>query len=231
MEIISGNKQFSCILGLPKSGTTILSQFLNSPNNGFCISEPIRSINTNKNVAFGKVTEMSFGSSKDFLKKLKNSLSNSDFDFGGVKEAIWAGRNDMDEFIDSRIIDVFIFIFREPKANFASWKRFNTNADIDYFIASYTLLKNKLSSYNNSVSLRYENFCENPIEYINRKAGPHFKFSGELTINPTQFEIGDTKALKSFEILKANTEYDDVLSKYEINKIDDNLIEIYNLYQ
>ena len=42
IEIRNGQKCFYAILGLPSSGTSIISRFFHAVDNGFCIGEPER---------------------------------------------------------------------------------------------------------------------------------------------------------------------------------------------
>jgi len=217
------DKVFFSLVGLPRSGTTIFTNVLNSWDDTFCISEPIWTLIESPNsFKTGKI-DITFSEYSKVLPELRKYLDESDYKFGGIKETY----RDFDDpnpipFINkSTEIDLKIYVLRDPACNFAGWKRrafkpiYN---NVDVFIRNYnTIIRNIQHDRDkgmNTLVLQYE--CITP-EYILEKLRPYYK-ANSINLRPTGYVYGDQKANRSIEILPPNMDIT-ALTNEEIDKL------------
>ena len=89
MKINTNQKCFYAILGLPSSGTSIVSRFFHSLENAFCVVEPFHKDGLGaKNVLdFDKVGPLQMhGPPAAFLGRLHQELRSGHYQMGGIKE-------------------------------------------------------------------------------------------------------------------------------------------------
>lgn len=124
-----------------------------------------------------------------------------------------------------------IFIFREPKACFASWKRdyytknkISALLDLGNFISTYSeFLKIRDQQTLPTYTVRYEDVAHDPVACSNTA------FKGDMTVYGS-FELGemwpdpkgDDRAKVCTTLDEANTSYDELTSE-EAKAIDENL--------
>ena len=87
MKLELKEKKVISVLGLPHSGTTIVSNTFNSMENGFCLSEPHWILLSNpKQLTFDKLGHFNFNGIDDIMSGIRKRITNDEFCFGGVKE-------------------------------------------------------------------------------------------------------------------------------------------------
>lgn len=213
-------KNFFLVLGLPRSGSTLLTNLLNSQDDGFCISEPIWekfNFKTVKN--YGKVSIDNYTPYNSITHTLKNYLENSEYSYGGLKETYRSWQKECVDIALKGDYDFIIKIYRDPIQNYSSWKKTNWGAeyrDINKFISSYNELKNL--NHKKIYELNYEMIVKDGIDYINSILP--FKLKRDEII-PAGFRYGDVKANSSKRIIKP-TNYNS-LTESEITEIKKNI--------
>lgn len=190
----SAEKIFLSILGLNCSGTTIISKFFDSLENGFCLSEPLH----NKS-----------RQNSDFLLSLKKQLLDSDYLLGGIKE-VFINNSGHDRFTEIEnnfaLFDLSVLILRHPFSCIGSilpkaGKNRSQESLFEDSIKSYERLFD-FASVNDSVILSYEEFCANPIEHVNSRLPSYMRIIGPLALKAEygNYTIGNHKARKSTSI-------------------------------
>jgi hypothetical protein len=241
MKIITPNKnQILSVLGLPHSGTTIVSNFLNSMNNGFCLSEPHWILLSNpKQLTFDKVKNLRFKNVNDILPSIKKKLNNDDkFDFGGVKETFRPQDKNIKRHLDiiANRSDILFFVFRNPKFLYNSFKKLAKNINrnpmpISRLIPDYNNLYEVVKeTKDKAVIIKLEDFCragnKNITKFVNDKAKGKIKITGPFQLNKTNYKYGNNVANNSNTIKKPNTDLS-LLSQSEIETINKELMPIY----
>ncbi|MFC1821539.1 hypothetical protein ACFL9T_02450 [Thermodesulfobacteriota bacterium] len=228
MHIIKNDKKYTFgIVGLPRSGTSILGHIFDSLENGFCWSEPHwQDITNSKKYSLEKIKKKYFGSLKYRMKFLIDEVNNSkSFEVGGVKETFNSFRRAPANYIFKSDVDLIVLIFREPKSCFNSIKRLNWGnkfLDIDIFIKDYLFLYKKISMVKNKklFTIKYESLCDkSALTYLNCKFEKLFKIQGELKLVNTENDFGDPDAYKSKKIKAAKMDHC-YLNSRETQKID-----------
>ena len=235
MHINLPRKSILSVLGLPHSGTTIISNTFNSMDNGFCLSEPHWIFLSNqKALTYDKVNDLKFNNPVEILSNIKNRINIDDkYDFGGVKETYRPQDPKMNSFFDSILInsDIMIIVFREPKALYNSFKKLSGNPmPLDRLFFDYNKLYSLANSIENKVIICLEDFSnagnEGAINYINKKSNNMFTISGQFNLKKTNFKYGNAIANISNSLKPPNSDHS-LLTKNEIIKIDAELLEKY----
>jgi len=216
-------KQFFLVLGLPRSGSTLLTNLINSQDNVFCVSEPLW-----EKRGFGRVKTYGKLKIKENLDineiplRLKEELIKGDYNFGGYKETFRYWQFDYMEQHINEDLDFIIRISRDPVQNFGSWKK-KKQWGIQYnsvqeFAKCYNELMN--FKFKKIYDIQYEKILSEGISYLN-KVLP-IKFSTDK-LNPYHFSYGDSVANSSKKIIEPihNNNVNDDEIKYLKKNIND----------
>lgn len=152
------------IIGLPRSGTTIVSNILDSMDNGFCAVEPIWATTNSDIQTFStKRGNISTRPIPEIIPRLKEL----DGDFGALKETYRTHQKDSADKLMAGSTHV-IGVLREPCSLFASWQLRKWGSpynNVHFFINNYQSfiddLKN-LSATKPVTILQYEKLCIDP---------------------------------------------------------------------
>lgn len=219
-------KIFFSIIGLPRSGTTLVSNIFNSCTNAFSISEPHWAFMRFKNnLSFGKIE-------KDFkpywnndiiniLPALNTFLHQEKYDVGGFKET-YNSTSKRINYITDELINIIIFVYRNPLYCFNSQKKENPCQNVKALISEY----NKFTEFHDSVkqktyTIDYEKVCEDKEKYLNIVFSDILKFD-KIKLEKNNFILGDNKAHCSTDIGNAVKETNSLSSK-EIEHIEKEL--------
>ena len=230
MNAISDAKKLFGIIGLPRSGTTILCNFFNSFTNGFCFSEPHWTFFQGMQPRFDKVQDLTSTSAVSLMDDISHYLHASDqYVLGGIKETYWKGRKHLSYLLNFPV-DFFIFLFREPCANFASLVRDNPGLKPDFFSTCYKDLFEIYLSIpdRNKIAFVYENFCDDPLAYVNTHLEGRLQIAGPLALKKTNYLHGDPVAKFSETVHQASSKYEDVVSTADMKFLNENTLPVYN---
>lgn len=201
MKINTDQKRFYAILGLPSSGTSIISRFFHSLTNAFCIVEPFHKdgLGAKPILEFDKVGPLQMqGTPTEFLRQLHQKLHHGPYQMGGIKEVDLFRQERATRFercLDYHDFDCFIFIVRDPKANYNSIRRRkNTFSDvpIGVFVEScirFHYLQKELRKKGKQVFvISYEAFCNanSQVDYINQIFGEFATIEGAFHLPPVE---------------------------------------------
>ena len=214
-------KSFFIVLGLPRSGSTLLTNLINSQENSFCSSEPLWEMDNFKRVkTFGKVKIETPYTINEIPTKLKESLIDSDFDFGGYKETYrhWQNKYLLPHINEE--LDFIIRINRDPIQNFGSWKKKSNWGKQYSSVEDYTECFNSLKGleFKKIYDVQYEKIIELGIDYLNDILP--IKFSTDI-IRPSHFTYGDSNANVSKNI--KNPQINQNVNDDEINYLRKNI--------
>lgn len=231
MKVDTNKKILFSIIGLPRSGTTIINNIFNSLDNGFSISEPHWAyLHYRNNLRFGKINKLvnnNWNKNIDNLIPTFNKiLNNSNYDIGGFKET-YNSKSRRKNYITNELINLYIFVFRNPVYMINSQIKEGNKSTINEMIKEYNIFSNfyNKTSINdiNTVLINYDEFCKsNIISYLNYYFKSYFKVIGELEIKKSKFILGDNKAhiSKKIQLPKNQTKF---LNKNQIEKIKNNI--------
>jgi len=212
------NKQLFSVLGLPRGGTTIVCNILNSLDNGFCLCEPQWIYLTNpKSITFDKLKNLNCNNADSVFRATRQRLNNDDtFSIGGIKETFRPDDGKMKPYISKMMnkSNVLVFVFREPKALYNSYKllskQHNRNfMPMDKFLADYNQLLNAVKNTNkDKIVLGLEKLCNagnaKSIAYFNERAKDMWRIKGDFVLRKPNFKYGNPQANNSTKIAKAN---------------------------
>lgn len=214
-------KQLFIVLGLPRSGSTLLTNLINSQTKSFCVSEPLWEMDNFKKVkTFGKIKIDESYDINDIPNKIKSSLIKSEFDFGGYKETFrhWQNKYLVPHINDD--LDFIIRISRDPIQNYGSWKKKSNwgkqYSDVKDFSDCFNSLKNL--EFKKIYDVQYEKIIEEGIDYLNDVLP--IKFDNE-SLKPSHFTYGDSFANSSKNIKQP--EFNTNVTKDEINYLKENI--------
>ncbi len=201
MNVKSKNKIVFGILGLPRSGTTLLNNIFNTYKNSFCISEPHwANILNPGSIKLDKI-DIDCRNNSEIYPNIKNLIdTNNNFIMGGVKETFRHHQVESANYIiNSSNVDLIIGIFRDPVSGFNGWLR---TAWKGYYISpqnyvtTYMSFFNTLSNIKNKkvVMLKYEDVCDGGIDYINSKLQNIVELSPINEVKKTNYVFGDPSA-------------------------------------
>lgn len=234
-------KKVLSVLGLPHSGTTIVSNILNSIDNGFCISEPHWIMLSNpKQIKFDKIKSLDFKNIDDIMPAILRRLAkDSQYDFGGVKETYRPQDPKFKKYLDKILLNsnITVFVFRHPKANYNSLKALSKNPEKNYlpvsrFIPDYNDFYNEFINYKkDKCIIILENLGKggdkNAITYFNKQSKNIFTLIDDFQLKTTDFIYGNKVAHKSKNINPPNMKTN-LLTKQEHDIIEIELMPIYN---
>ena len=218
------------IIGLPRSGTTLLCNLFNSMSNCVCLSEPLWEFilkKTNRGVgsidSLGKLGDYPQISGYDeVLPTIKKLFSESNLELLGIKETFRSWEPQCVHTVLTNFgSDINIFILRNPLANFSGWKKSNWGnqySDIRYFAESYMKLLDLVtvsSQRTPTLVIKYEKLTENGVDYLREKCKNLLDVPKNLNLIKNQPGLGDEKAKESTKIESARMNYEN-LSQNEI---------------
>lgn len=228
-KVETSEKQFFVIEGLPRSGTTILTNIMNSFENGFCFSEPIwQLIQDPFNLKLGKLNKKIWPNSlspHNVVPQLKNVLQDDIYSIGGLKETYRDWQTEcVDEVLDSDL-EFRIFIVREPKYNFSGWKKSPFGSeyyDVDIFVRNYERFCDRIELKSQLIPtyvIKYENLCKSgdTLAYLSDIFGDRISIVGDLHLKQTGYHYGDARGNASSAI-SSPRETTDNLNSYEISR-------------
>ncbi len=194
------------IFGLPKSGTTIVNAFFDSLDNGFSISEPVAgATKTPNHLRFNKIQYPNIKNGQ-IIPAIEESLVNDKrFILGGIKEVYRHDEDIYDKVLEHLgLFDFFVFVFRDPRRIFSSWHQanwFHKYSQTSWLYHSYQGLYDlykQLSHKKPVFAIKYEDFCcDNTIGYMNRVFDGYTEIVGKLQITPSDYILGDDRAIRS----------------------------------
>ena len=213
------------VVGLPRSGSTILCRMINSAEDSVCLSEPhfeAQSLRTHKFFNDPKISELDLKVCIENEMPLNAALSRLDktFKVSAFKETFrpmpfmqWGLCNE--ELLQTYKSNNYrvIGIVRSPLNNFNSWRSTgwgDWTSDVNVFIESYR----RILQFCGDDVIRYEDLLYSP-EHVMNKLG--MTFSG---LKPMAAEFGDLEALESVSVRKEKKN-PCVLSAEDINAIDE----------
>lgn len=221
MKIVpQATKKLISVLGIPRSGTTIVCNIFNSMANGFCLSEPYWTLLSNpKQLRFDKTGGLNFKTPDEIFNKILARLaSDSKLNFAGLKETYRPKERRMKKHLAKMISsDVVVFVFREPKAHYNSFKVMAKHhkknpMPLAYMIDTFNALYDETIAAHkngNAAIIILEDLCkagnQNAINYINQRSKGLIRIVGEFELKPTNYLYGNPKANRSKRIAPANT--------------------------
>lgn len=232
-------KQFFVIEGLPRSGTTILTNIMNSFENSFCFSEPIwQLIQDPYNLKLGKLNNQIWPNSLSpygVVKQLKNVLEDDMYSIGGLKETYRDWQSRCVDIVKDEDLDFRIFILRDPRYNFSGWKKTPFGPeyyDVNIFARNYLNFCDRIDMKSKLIPtyvIKYENLCksDDPLSYLSSIIGDRISVSGDLNLTQTGYSYGDAKGNNSKSVSAPRTDTQN-LTSHEINVCDE-LMSLYEL--
>jgi hypothetical protein len=200
------------ITGVPRSGTTLLSNFINSCENAFCLSEPHHEFRGNGVFSVDKLHDVDCLPTYDETSALPLDRFVTDildrrigYDVGGFKET-YRGIAFARDIQNQHTIEHYantgytvIGIVRDPVRVWNSQK----TTKLTLHGSNPDPIKNFIQNWFGFMSvvpnpICYELFCLNPVAELERKTG--IKISGKAELKPTKFAIGDGYAKMSASI-------------------------------
>lgn len=238
----NGNKKIISVLGLPHSGTTILSNIINSMENAFCLSEPHWILMSNPSkITFDKIGCLKFnGKINDILPAIRRKIDiDNKYCYGGVKETY----RPQDRHVKQMLIhvikesDILLCIYRNPFALYNSHKKTSQKSKINpmplsRLIQDYIVFHKDILNIVNKIviSLTLEEMCcagnNNIMSVLNNRFNNHFHVHGKFNLCPTNFIYGNSQANNSSEIIRPNLAQN-LLDKEERQIISENILPIY----
>jgi len=226
------------ILGLPRSGTTIVTNYLHSQPYIFLFSEPHWQYKRFRNKKFfqdKKLQNVSYGWYNFFSKTpLLNSLKkiNKHYKYVGFKETY---RSDVynqynKKLFNETLIDAYVrggyqilYVLRNPVDIWNSMMRFNTDntdswgRDLEAFIKNCDRL---FSAAQERTFIIYENFVDAPLKTLIDCGFDPDVFTTD-TIKPRNHAIGDDQANTSSKIERIVNPT--IISKDDVKAIEESL--------
>lgn len=240
MHINLPYKHYFTIVGIPRSGTTLINNVFNSLENGFCISEPVLAERNFPNrLKFDKVQNLSKKTFSSSTLEIERILIESEMDLGGFKETYRFDENNCDDIWNNSLIDFIIFVVRNPLCVFSSFERQiwqNKYSSIEWLKLEYIGLHRKYLSQvweRPSFIIKYEDFClaKNKIDYLNNIFDGYLTIEGEFKLNPSRYKVGDHKAITSSFVDAPNMELTrNALHKPNKDYIESNILPIYEKF-
>jgi hypothetical protein len=232
MRFAVNNKQVCGIVGLPRSGTTVVSSICNSAVNAFAVVEPVWIYKSNKS---NYITSDKFGTidlTGDVIMQIRGLLNR--FDVCAVKETFRIYEICCVDDIFNKT-DTIIAVYRDPVSAFNSWRRNNWAPlynNIDYFITNYerfdTLVR-MASRERQTYVIDLEKLCVGRKEFWNNNV-VSLPIDGELQLikNRDSVNFGDIRARDSEQIDAIATIASNNLNSHEIALLNKNLRPIYD---
>jgi hypothetical protein len=200
LKLKSNKKIFFSIIGLPRSGTTLVSNMFNSFDNGFSISEPHWAFMKFRNrLRFGKIQEQFKpywnNDLQNIIPSLKTFLQQENYNIGGFKET-YDSNSKRILYPMNKLIDIMIFVFRNPIYCMNSQKKENQKHDINKLIDEYKKyieLYNQVKQNRKTFKIQYEDICSNKEDYFNKIFKDVFEID-KIELTKSKFILGDDRA-------------------------------------
>ena len=233
------SKKLISVLGLPRSGTTIVCNIFNSMDNAFCLSEPHWTLITNPSALRLDKTNINFTTPESVIPQVLAKLKKDDsLKFAGIKETFRPQDRAMRKHINRLLhADIVVFVVREPKAHYNSFKVLSKSHNrnfmplknmINMFNALYDTIKKHKDK---SSTIILEDLCDannnKAISYMNSRANNMFAINGPFKLNKTNYIYGNPKANNSNKLAKANMATN-LLLPDEIQILNKELLPKYN---
>lgn len=202
------------ILGLPRSGTTIVASLFNSLEDGFCLGEPHWYVEAGHDIervgpdCCGKVAPLwdrAKVSEVDAILPcfIRPAVVIGDYKLGGYKET-WRddplGRRLLERHIPK--VDFFILVHRNGVEAWRSqirlgWpeEEWTLNRAIVGTCMLYDLKENPKAVY-----VEIDQFRADPLACLNKALAGRFEIEGPVTLQPTGWVFGDPRANHSTEV-------------------------------
>lgn len=225
--ISSSKKLFFVIEGLPRSGTTILTNIFNSFENAFCFSEPLwQLIQDPYGIRLGKLEGKIWPPSvkaDKMIPELKRIVETHNYSIGGIKETYRDWQSKCVDIVDDSELDFRIFILRSPEHNFSGWKKTPFGKeyyDVDIFSRNYKNFLERIETKSSKVPsyiIKYEELCaaEDTLSYIEEVFAGLLDVSGPLLLESTGYAYGDSVGNNSRAVLPARVDISN-LEDFEI---------------
>jgi hypothetical protein len=209
MIAVTDDRYFFGILGMPSSGTSIINRFFDSLENCVCVSEPMhKNGRKTKRFKFRGLKEFNINEFNPslFLERFKASFLDSNYKLCGFKEVSLTGDkyvNRWDYIIENRnLLNLCVYVLRDPVDNINSIikrsGRFN-NPTFENVIESYLYFLDMIEKDDRAYIIVYEDFCENPKEYINKTFAKLFHLEGELNLRSLSESNVFAAAVEAYE--------------------------------
>lgn len=201
----SGQK-FVLITGLPRSGTTLLCNILNSAENAAVLSEPRNCIRHNGFMWPDKLGHKGC-KVKMFPEEIPPFLKQhgSKPELVGVKEVFqeWAPDKMLCDYAIFEA-DLILVTLRDPIDTYSSQKRrFGMSLGPGLIhMAKFIQWVDEQAKVYDLRFVDYKGLCADPVGEINRAADGHFQMTGPLEMKPME-GFGDGRALSSASIQEA----------------------------
>ena len=213
------------VVGLPRSGSTLLCRIIHSSDDCVCLSEPhfeALSLKTCLTLKDEKISDFGLEVFTDSEMPLNMAISELDkvFKVAAFKETFrpepfkqWGLFNEDLLTTYKRNKYKVIGIIRSPLNNFNSWKSREWGSwtnDVDVFIKSYR----QILQFCDADIIRYEDLLSSPAHVMSRLGITFSEF------RPMAAEFGDPEALESTSV-RSERKNPCLLTNEEINAIDE----------
>jgi len=202
------------ILGLPRSGTTIVASLFNSLQDGFCLGEPHWYVKAGHRIedvgpdCCGKVGYLWVRAGVSEVMSIypcfiRPAVCIGGYHLGGYKET-WRG-DILGRLLVKRHlpkVDFFVLVHRDPLDVWHS--QLGCNWPTDEWTQARAVkgarLLCKLGASPKAVNVWYEDFRADPLGHLNAALAGRFEIQGPVSLQPTGWVFGDPRANKSEEI-------------------------------
>lgn len=213
------------VVGLPRSGSTLLCRMIHSADDCVCLSEPHLedlSLKTCKTLRDDKISSIGLKIVTDGEMPLDIAMSklNKLFKIAAFKETFRPEPFKQWGLFNEDLLNTYkrnkykvIGIVRSPLKNFNSWKSRDWGSwtsDVDVFIDSY----HQMLQFCDGDIIRYEDLLSSPVHVMSRFG---ITFS---ELRPMAAEFGDIEALESTSV-RSERKNPCILSKEDITAINE----------
>ena len=239
MKAIVPYQHIFSIVGIPRSGTSIVNTVFNSLENGFSISEPISGMfDDPSTVTSGKSNFQVKTNPYHMFRELnEHMIFSKEYDLAGIKEVFDPNRDAIDIISKSEYINFHVIIIRNPLNVFNSWFVCNWKDKFNKVEYLRFLYENLYSFYktefvnkpifviNYDILISYEN----KIDYLNKVFDGYIKFIDNFVLFDSKFSRGDPKGLTSISVDDTKKALlPQVLNPHNFNYINNHVVPIYN---
>jgi hypothetical protein len=212
MKLVLSQPMLIGILGLPRSGTTILANVINSMDNGFCAVEPIWFAvrqPAQQAVSGAKTGTFPLRPIEQIPAALRSIRDAKGYAFAACKETYGLKRAGPVNILLAEC-DVFLAIFRDPVSTFSSWRTRQWAPpwdahyyDVNAFLADYRAFVELAHDPRRRVCrVKHESLFAGGVEYLNTVIPTLGRIEGTLTLAPMQISsaFGDRQAKFSAQL-------------------------------
>jgi len=214
MKVISKHNEnlFYSIIGLPGSGTTLMSRVMNSIDGSSSLSDPLRSMIstlTNERLSEDNFEKPITNFMDGYITYAKSSKNEKIL---GIKEYFSPLPSRTNQKINTSVgrSDFIIFMLRDPLSNYNDWKRKVSQDKVkrygnhiifklmySQYLRTYEMIKNDTKC----ILIKYEDLCHNfSSEWLNEKFDGYLEFEGSLNGLKPLMGMGDIEAKSSYKI-------------------------------